>query len=152
MRESSDQDSEGSQAPARGGLPLVYSCSGCSSAAQLANHLAVRLDRGGEAEMSCIAGVGGGVKPLVRLAQRAQAAGRPILAIDGCALRCVGHALAQVGVEPTRHLLLSDAGVRKLAHVDFDPVQAAELLQQCTLQVREMARASEQQAGCAVDA
>ena len=24
-------------------LPLVYACSGCSSAAQLANHLAVRL-------------------------------------------------------------------------------------------------------------
>ena len=28
-------------------LPLVYSCSGCSSAAQLANHLALRLDRAG---------------------------------------------------------------------------------------------------------
>ena len=26
-------------------LPLVYSCSGCSSAAQMANHLALRLDR-----------------------------------------------------------------------------------------------------------
>ena len=42
-------------------LPLVYSCSGCSSAAQMANHLALRLDRAGAAEMSCIAGVGGGV-------------------------------------------------------------------------------------------
>lgn len=40
-------------------LPLVYSCSGCSSAAQMANHLAVQLDRTGLAEMSCIAGVGG---------------------------------------------------------------------------------------------
>ena len=39
--------------------PLVYSCSGCSSAAQLANHVALRLDRAGVAEMSCIAGVGG---------------------------------------------------------------------------------------------
>ena len=41
--------------------PLIYSCSGCSSAAQLANHVAVRLDRAGVAEMSCIAGVGGDV-------------------------------------------------------------------------------------------
>ena len=41
-------------------LPLVYSCSGCSSAAQMANDLALRLDRAGVAEMSCIAGVGGG--------------------------------------------------------------------------------------------
>ena len=28
-------------------LPLVYSCSGCSSAAQMANHVALRLDREG---------------------------------------------------------------------------------------------------------
>lgn len=35
-------------------LPLVYSCSGCSSAAQMANCLALELDRKGVAEMSCI--------------------------------------------------------------------------------------------------
>lgn len=40
-------------------LPLVYACSGCSNVAQLANTIAVRLDRAGLAEMSCIAGVGG---------------------------------------------------------------------------------------------
>ena len=42
--------------PAGGGMsrsrPLVYSCSGCSSAAQMANHLALRLDRAGVAEFS----------------------------------------------------------------------------------------------------
>lgn len=37
---------------ARAQLPLVYSCSGCSSAAQMANYLAVSLDRRGLAEMS----------------------------------------------------------------------------------------------------
>ena len=62
-------------------LPLVYSCSGCSTAAQMANHVALRLDRRGVAEMSCIAGVGGNVRPLVRLAT-----GRTIIAMDGCAL------------------------------------------------------------------
>lgn len=31
-------------------LPLVYSCSGCSSAAQMANQLAIRLDRAGLAQ------------------------------------------------------------------------------------------------------
>ncbi|MFZ2289261.1 MAG: putative zinc-binding protein, partial [Halopseudomonas yangmingensis] len=30
-------------------LPLIYSCSGCSNVAQLANTLAVRLDRAGKA-------------------------------------------------------------------------------------------------------
>mgnify|MGYP003672946230 CR=1 FL=1 len=46
-------------------LPLVYSCSGCSNIAQLANQVAVDFDRNNIAEMSCIAGVGGGIKKLV---------------------------------------------------------------------------------------
>lgn len=31
-------------------IPLVYSCSGCSSAAQIANYLAIKMDRDGIAE------------------------------------------------------------------------------------------------------
>lgn len=98
-------------------LPLVYSCSGCSSAAQLANAVALRLDRDGTAEMSCIAGVGGGVAPLVRLAQ----SGRTIIAIDGCPLACARECLAKQGVAPDHHLLLNELGVRKKMHTDFDP-------------------------------
>lgn len=109
-------------------LTLVYACSGCSSAAQMANHLAVRLDRAGIAEMSCIAGVGGGVRPLVRIAQDAAARGRPILAIDGCRLDCVRHGLARAGVEATHHLQLAEHGVRKTQHADFDPAEAQALL------------------------
>lgn len=93
-------------------LPLVYACSGCSSAAQLSNQMALRLDHAALAEMSCIAGVGAGVKPLARTAQ----SGRPILALDGCPLHCVRHALAQQGVQPTVHVDLSDHGVRKDLH------------------------------------
>lgn len=119
-------------------LPLVYACSGCSSAAQLANHLAVRLDRGGDAEMSCIAGVGGGVKPLVQTAQRALQAGRPILAIDGCALACVRASLARVGVQASLELRLHELGVRKIQHGDFDPAQAEELLGLCRTQLGEL--------------
>lgn len=37
-------------------LPRVYSCSGCSSAAQQANAIALRPDRKGVAEWSRIAG------------------------------------------------------------------------------------------------
>jgi uncharacterized metal-binding protein len=109
-------------------LPLVYACSGCSSAAQLANHLAVRLDREGEAEMSCIAGLGGDVPSLVRVAHDARDGGRGILAIDGCALACVKRTLARHGVEPTRHLELWRLGVRKRAHEDFDADEAAAML------------------------
>lgn len=119
-------------------IPIVYSCSGCSSAAQFANDLALRLDREGVAQMSCIAGVGGNVPSLVRRAQEAAASGRPILAIDGCVLACARACLAQRAVHPTEHLLLSEEGVRKQYHADFDPDQFDRLYAQVKMRVLAM--------------
>lgn len=99
--------------------PLVYSCSGCSSAAQMANAIAIAFDRAGVAEMSCIAGVGGGVRPLVRLA----GSGRPVIGLDGCPLACVKACLAQHGVTPTAHFVLTDFGVKKVIREDPDPAE-----------------------------
>lgn len=107
-------------------FPLIYSCSGCSSAAQLTNALALQLTREGIAEMSCIAGVGGGVPALVRLAR----SGRPILALDGCHLACVRACLSQRQVTPDRHLVLADFGVAKRAHEPFDAKELDLLLPQ----------------------
>ncbi|THF63242.1 putative zinc-binding protein [Pseudothauera rhizosphaerae] len=104
--------------------PLVYSCSGCSSAAQLANHLALELDTLGAAEMSCIAGVGGKVPALLKTAH----SGRPILALDGCVLACVRETLATEGLVPAAHVRLDLLGVRKRRKARFDPAQAAALL------------------------
>lgn len=106
-------------------LPLVYSCSGCSSAAQMCNALALRLDRAGRAEMSCIAGVGGNVNKLVRTA----ASGRAIIALDGCHLACARACLEQRNLAPDRHYVLSDLGVKKEYGRDFDPVEAEEVYQ-----------------------
>lgn len=111
-----------SEAPAAP-LPLIYSCSGCSSAAQLANHLALRMDRRDVAEMSCLAGVGGDVKPLVRTAK----SGRPIVMLDGCPLHCGLHILARHNLKPGLLVDLSKQGVRKQKHVDFDPADAERL-------------------------
>lgn len=105
--------------------PLVYSCSGCSSAAQMSNWLALQLDRQELAEMSCIAGVGGNVKKLVRLA----ASGRNIIAIDGCPLACSKACLANHNISADLHLDLSDFGIRKNQHEDFDYAEARELLE-----------------------
>nr|WP_316639708.1 putative zinc-binding protein [uncultured Roseateles sp.] len=110
-----------------GQLPLVYSCSGCSSAAQLANHLALRLDREGVAEMSCIAGVGGNVRSLVRRAREAAGEGRPIVAIDGCMLACAKNCLAERGVTAIDHVMLAESGVAKRYHADFDERQAEQV-------------------------
>lgn len=89
----------------------------------MANHLALRLDREGMAEMSCVAGVGGGVPGLVRTAQ----SGRRILALDGCEMRCVAACLARAGVVADAHLVLSDHGVKKRQHVDFEADEATRV-------------------------
>ena len=104
--------------------PIVYSCSGCSSAAQMANYLAIQLDRKGVAEMSCIAGVGGNVKKLVRTAS----SGRKIIVIDGCPLACSKACLKNHSLQPDVHIELTSLGVAKRQHEDFDLEQAKNIL------------------------
>lgn len=106
--------------------PLLYSCSGCSSAAQMANAIALRIDRSGMAEMSCIAGVGGNVKKLVRLAK----SGRKLIAIDGCPLACCRACLANHQLKPDLHFDLSRFGVPKENGQDFSEIQMSEVLEQ----------------------
>lgn len=105
-------------------LPLVYACSGCSNVAQLANQVAVQMDRRGYAEMSCIAGVGGDVPKLVKVAR----SGRRIIALDGCPLACVRNSLARHGVAPDQYHQLGDYGFRKRYHTDFEPEEAEQLM------------------------
>lgn len=90
----------------------------------MANHLAVQMDRRNVAEMSCIAGVGGDVPSLVRVAK----SGRPIVALDGCALHCTLHILKRHDVVPSAHYMLRRYGVKKLAHVDFSRTEADAVL------------------------
>ena len=94
---------------ARKQRPLIYSCSGCSDVAQLANNAAVTLDHAGEFEMSCISGVGGKVPFLVKTAR----SGRKITVIDGCPLHCARACLENIGVEPDEHVRLYEFGFKK---------------------------------------
>jgi uncharacterized metal-binding protein len=131
----------------RGAMPersraLVYACSGCSNVAQLANTVAVRLDRSGLAEMSCIAGVGGNVKPLVRKA----ASGIPILALDGCPLHCVRNCLAQHGIEAGVHVTLSERGLRKRNGESCSPDDADALFDELSALLSEDPRLQTTQA------
>lgn len=105
--------------------PIVYSCSGCSSAAQMANYIAVQMDRTGAAEMSCIAGVGGNVKKLVQTAH----SGRKIIVIDGCPLACAKACLRNHSIQPDVHVELTSFGVAKRQHEDFDKEEADEILE-----------------------
>lgn len=116
-------------------LPLVYSCSGCSSAAQTANQVALQLDRRGVAEMSCIAGVGGDVPHLLKIAK----AGRPIIGIDGCVLACVKSSLARHDIAPRWYYQLHEYGVKKKYHTDFDPEQVESVIAEVSAAVGDNA-------------
>lgn len=113
--------------------PLLYSCSGCSSAAQMANYLALQLDSMGIAEMSCLAGVGGNVKKLVRTAT----SGRKIITIDGCPLTCSKACLHNHSIKPDKHFELTGMGVIKINNVDFDMQHANKILMKIQLQIGE---------------
>lgn len=113
--------------------PLVYSCSGCSNAAQMANYIAVQLDRNGIAEMSCIVGVGGNVKKLLHTAL----SGRKIITIDGCPLACSKACLGNHSLNSDSHFELTALGVKKREHVDFDQKQANDILKRISKKIRE---------------
>ena len=88
---------------------VVYACSGCSDAGEIADRVARQLTREGAAKMSCLAGIGGRVKSLVATAEKAER----ILVVDGCPLNCAAHTLKLAGFQKFDHLELHKIGVRK---------------------------------------
>jgi uncharacterized metal-binding protein len=127
--------------------PLDYSCSGCSSAAQMANYIAVQLDREEFAEMSCIAGVGGNVKKPVRTAQ----SGRKIIVIDGCPLACSKACLNNHSIGPDVHIQLTEHGVKKQDHVDFDKNEANVLFNKIKEVVYSLKTIKQEDILCAIN-
>ena len=90
--------------------PILFACSGCSNAGQLANDVAHELDRRGVAEMSCLAGIGA-AKPLFlkKLQQR------EVWVVDGCPIHCSLGVFNQVHEHIDVHIRLHDLGVKKQA-------------------------------------
>jgi len=89
--------------------PLVFACSGCSFAGKLADDMARHLDRTGDAEMSCLAGIGA-----KRPGFLAKLRSREVWVIDGCPIECARGVFEQAGYggAVTRHIRLYDHGVK----------------------------------------
>ena len=99
----------GSENVPANGTAIVYACSGCSDAGEIADRVARRLAHEGVAQMSCLAGIGGRVKSLMLKAENAER----ILAVDGCPLNCAAHTLELAGFDKFDHLELHKIGIRK---------------------------------------
>jgi len=88
---------------------VIFACSGAADVGKIADLSARKLNADGVGKMSCLAGVGGRVKPLMEIAKGAQT----ILAIDGCPLHCARNTLEQAGFKKFEHLCLADIGMAK---------------------------------------
>lgn len=97
--------------------PIVFACSGCSNAGQLANAVALELDRRGIAEMSCLAGVGAAKQHFLK-----KLTGRDVWIVDGCPIECSLGVFGQIREPVHVHLRLYELGVRK---ADRPPENAA---------------------------
>jgi uncharacterized metal-binding protein len=92
---------------------LVYACSGASNLGQLANEIAVRLDRLGLAELVCVTEVGAGNGDV-------RSSSKPVIAISGCTTACCSAMLRSHGIEASRTIILAERGVAKAKHVLVD--------------------------------
>jgi uncharacterized metal-binding protein len=63
------------------------------------------------------------VKALVKVAKTK----RKIVVIDGCPLACAKACLNNHGIEPDAHIKLSDSGIKKQQHIDFDLEEANKI-------------------------
>jgi uncharacterized metal-binding protein len=94
-------------------LPILFACAGCSNAGRLSYDIARALDAGGDAEMSCLAGVAARKQHFHNLKKLT---GRRVWVIDGCPIECARGVLEQADERVDVHIRLHQLGVRK-----YDP-------------------------------
>ena len=93
----------------KGGSTLLFACSGGADVGHVADLAARRMAEDGAGAMFCLAGVGGGVEPIVKKTGEAAT----IVAIDGCSLDCAKKTLEGAGFGDFVHFRVTDAGYKK---------------------------------------
>jgi uncharacterized metal-binding protein len=92
-----------------GGVRVLFPCSGAADTGEISDRVARRLTHDGVGRMSCLAGIGGRI-PYV---MDKMAAVDEIWAIDGCPEDCAKRTLEQAGFTVSKHLRVTDSGLKK---------------------------------------
>ena len=92
-------------------LPVVYTCSGATNLAQLANDLGLWLHQQGHARLSALAGLAGAQATHIDNLRNAPA----VVAIDGCGQQCVTRCLATHQVTAQWQINLQTLGIDMVA-------------------------------------
>jgi uncharacterized metal-binding protein len=88
---------------------LIFACSGSADVGEVADRAARKLTYIGVGEMSCLAGVGGGIADILQQTRAARA----LLVIDGCPSACASASLKQAGIKNFPYIQLADLGLKK---------------------------------------
>ncbi len=88
---------------------LIFSCSGGSDVAELADRAARRLTREGKGKMYCLAGVAAGIEPVLKNTKAAPG----IVVIDGCPVQCASKVMQKAGFEGFKQVAIADLGLKK---------------------------------------
>lgn len=89
--------------------PIVLTCSGASNLGRMADLAARKMTADGIAQMSCLAGVAGGVDMMLQ----ALAAAPAVLVLDGCDYECGRKVMEKAGFPDFRHLRLDQMGMKR---------------------------------------
>jgi uncharacterized metal-binding protein len=99
-------------------LDIIFACDGAASVGQVGNEVAKALtNRGVGARMCCTAAVGAGSQVHVDIGKNA----KRVIAINGCANRCVSKIMEQKGVTVHHEYTISEMAVKKVPTLDFSP-------------------------------
>jgi uncharacterized metal-binding protein len=112
----------------------IYSCSGCSNLAQLANSIAIKIHREKIATMSCIAGVGGDVASLVMTAKKAE----KIMVLDGCPLECARKCLIRHQIIPDSHIVLTQLNLSKKNYSEASELEFAAAFEHVITEINSL--------------
>ena len=93
----------------KGGVKLIFPCSGAADVGEISDRAARALSKMGSGKMFCLAGIGGNISGMIASAKGADR----VLAIDGCPQDCARKTLEQRGIDGFLHLRITDLGMEK---------------------------------------
>lgn len=89
--------------------PIVLTCSGASNLGRMADLAARKMTADGIAQMSCLAGVAGGVDMMLQ----ALAAAPAVVVLDGCDYECGRKVMEKGGFPDFHQLRLDQMGMKR---------------------------------------
>jgi len=93
----------------KGGVTLIFPCSGAADVGEISDRAARKLSGMGTGKMFCLAGIGGNISGMIASAKGADR----VLAIDGCPQDCARKTLEQRDIEGFLHFRVTDLGMEK---------------------------------------